>query len=392
MDGYLLKVNIMQFLSKSIKIKQLISFLVLLFINGIFAYKYFAKGIEHAFILSIIYILFLVILYVLSKKLNVQFFTSDVFYYSILFLYTVGYIILFYFIHVENLNVDRWSVISSFWEHAFKGLYPYNAQSKMGNYPGPLPIYFLLTLPFYLIGEIGYISLIGLVLFAIFIRKILSHKESIGVLWLLCLSVAIFWEIIVRSSIFVIAVLFFLFLFWLQKTDLNNKKQYWSSAIIAGLLLSTRSLIIFPLVIYWVVLFKNKEVSPWSLFCWMIIILGMLLITFLPFLIFNFHEFIIMNPFIIQSEHLLPFKISLILFPMSIIAGLMCSHKHELLYYSAGIFILIFIFYYSWTIHRYGLIFSYLKSGADISYMLFLFPFLMYFSFENKVRLSYPLV
>ena len=373
----------MIFFSNSIKFRQILSFSILVLINFIFAYKYFSRGNEHALLLSVFYIIFLVAIFILSKKVNFKWVESDMFFYSILFLYFLGHVVLFHFIHVENLNVDRWSVISSFWEQAFKGQYPYNAQSHMGNYPGPLPFYFVLVLPFNFIGEIGYFSLIGVIIFAFFLRKILSRKESIGALFILILSISVFWEIMVRSTVLVNAVLFILYLFWLLKVDLNNIKQYWTSAIIGGLLLSTRSIFAFPLIIYCVFSFKSKEVTFKSIFSWSLIVWFTFIITFSPFLLFYFNDFLYRNPFSVQTEHLLPFRISALFLILAIVSGFVCSHKKEILYYSVGIFVLILITYFAFVCHNYGFKGAYINSNADISYMLFTLPFLLFFSYKN---------
>ena len=370
--------------SNSIKFRQILSFSIIVLINFIFAYKYFSRGNEHALLLSVFYIIFLVTIFILSKKINFQWVESNKAFYSVLFLYSLFHVVLFHFIHVENLNVDRWSVISSFWEQAFKGQYPYNAQSHMGNYPGPLPFYFVLFLPFNFIGEIGYFSLLGVIIFAFFLRKNLSRRESIGALFILILSISVFWEIMVRSTIFVNAVLFILYLFWLLKVDLNNFKQYWTSAIIGGLLLSTRSIFAFPLIIYCVFSFKSKEVTFKSIFSWSLIVCCTFIITFSPFLLFYFNDFLNRNPFSVQTEHLLPFRISALFLILAVVSGFVCSHKREIIYYTVGIFVLILITYFAFVCYNYGFKGAYINSNADISYMLFTLPFLLFFSYKNE--------
>jgi hypothetical protein len=299
-------------------------------------------------------------------------------------LYSIAHIILFQYIKVETLNVDRWSVISSFWEQAFTGQYPYNAQSHMGNYPAPLPFYFILALPFDLIGEIGYLAILGIIIFAVFLRKNLSPSGSFGSLFILLLSVSVFWEVSVRSTILINAILFMLYLFWLEKVNLDIKKQFWTSAIVGGLLLSTRTIFALPLVIYVVYLFKSKEVSLQLLIGWSLLVVGILILTFLPLFILFLPEFIIRNPFNVQTDHLFPFNISIGFIVLSIIFGFSCSTKREIFYYTSGIFVLVLITYFFLFIHKYGFMNAYLKSNIDISYMLFAFPFLLFLSFSNE--------
>jgi len=371
------------------KIRQIIAFSLLILINFLFAFKYLARSTDHFFILSTCYISILIILFILSKRIDLKLFRSNIFFYSIVFLYALIHIFLFHFIKVETLNVDRWSVISSFWEQAFNGQYPYNAQSHMGNYPAPLPFYFVMALPFNLIGEIGYLSLAGILILAIFIRKNLSPQNSMGALVILFLSVSVFWEISTRSTILINSILFFAYLFWLAKVNFENTKQYWLSAIIGGLLLSTRTIFALALVIYVVYLFKSKEVRFKKLIIWSLIIVSVLLLTFVPLLVFYTPEFLIRNPFNVQTDHLFPFNISLIFIALSMIAGFICSQKRKLLYYIGSMLVLVIGSYFWLCIQKYGFSDAYFKSGIDLSYMLFVFPFLLYFSFSSNNRLTY---
>lgn len=364
-------------------IKHVLSFFLLLIINALFAFKYSARATEYSLLFCLLYVAFLVAVYLLLGKLNNRLFQSDHFYYVLLVLYLLSFIISFHFIRVENLNVDRWSVISSFWDQAFKGLYPYNARSHIGNYPGPLPFYFVLALPFYLTGEIGYLSLLGIIVFAVFLRQNLSAKDSTGALFILFVSVSISWEIITRSTILVNAILFMVYLFWLSKEDINKRKTFWKTAISGGLLLSTRTIFIIPLIIYSVFQFKNKKISFKLLSGWMIIVYTVFAITFSPFLIFCFKEFLTRNPFSVQTEHLLPLSISVAFLLIAFITGFICSGEKDVIYCTTGAFVLILVTYFFYFSRQYGFLNAYLNSKIDLSYMLFVFPFVLYYAFEG---------
>jgi hypothetical protein len=64
----------------------------------------------------------------------------------------------------QSISVDRWSVITSFWDAVHHGEFPYAARSHLDNVPGPLPGYFLIAYPFYLLGDIGYLAIAGCLL------------------------------------------------------------------------------------------------------------------------------------------------------------------------------------------------------------------------------------
>ena len=145
------------------KVRKYVTLVVLAVIHLLFAFKYFNRFAGHGLMLSVLYIVIAgVILYILSKQ-HWSWVSGNVIYWGIVIAYASLYFIIFAHLKASQLNVDRWSVISSFWDNAFSGKYPYAAQSHMGNYPGPFPVYFVLALPFYLAQEIGYLSLLGFI-------------------------------------------------------------------------------------------------------------------------------------------------------------------------------------------------------------------------------------
>jgi len=112
--------------------------------------------------------------------------------------------------------VDRWSVITSFLEALSKGNYPYLAQSHLGNFPGLIPVYFIIAWPFYRIGEPGYLSLAGLVLFVLFNEKYAQNKnDKLWLTLLLASSPFYLWEVATRSNILINAVLIVIYMLFL---------------------------------------------------------------------------------------------------------------------------------------------------------------------------------
>lgn len=356
-----------------IKRKDIISLTFILLINFLFAYKYLSRLTSYALIISIIYIL---IIFFVFK--NISFIKTNFFFVTSILIYSVTHLILFQFIDVENLNVDRWSVISSFWENVSIGEYPYLATSHMGNHPGPLPIYFLITWPFLKFGEIGLFSLAGFIIFSVFLRGKNSQHDSVTGILILITSVALLWEILTRSTIFANSVLFLISLNWFLNINFKNKNQFISSAIIAGLLLSTRTIFIIPLAIYSIYYLKNKIASFKTLFIWTILIFLTFLISFLPFLIFYFEDFIQVNPFTIQSEQLLPIYYFPLLILFAIYLGYISRNKQAVIFNTGIGFLITFIVYFCHTAFNEGIADSFFNSKADISYSLFSLPFFIY--------------
>ena len=137
------------------------------------------------------------------------------------------FFVVFYFafqkIPVETLKVDRWSVISSFWDNYFGNKYVYFAKSNMNNPPGPMPFYFILALPFYIIGELGYFSILGIVLFfGLLNYKKLNTNLQTTALLLVCSSIFYLHEVICRSNIFLNStIVLFVFFEYLLEHDSN---------------------------------------------------------------------------------------------------------------------------------------------------------------------------
>ena len=285
-------------MNKAIKVK--ISLVIICVINFLFLFKYLVRISIYALPIAIIYSLTICIVYYALLNYQSKFLNKSIIYWILVLVYTLVFIILFKHIHVEQLNVDRWSVIESFWQNALHGKYPYSARSHMGNYPGPMPVYFIIALPFYLIHETGYLSLLGVILFVSFLRQFETKKENLIVLILTILLIPLFWEITTRSTIFINAVLFLLYLHFITSKDITKLKYFYISSIIGGLLLSTRLIFAIPLIIFCIFMLKNRLISFKSIIIWTIILLITFALTFIPFLIYNFNEFLKINPFIVQ--------------------------------------------------------------------------------------------
>ena len=113
----------------------------------------------------------------------------------------------FHAIPTSHLRVDRFDMIALFWENLARGIDPYTPRlaGLSNNIPSQFPSYFLLALPFHLIGEVGWIPLLSIVAMAVLL---LRRGGNLGpVTAALLLSPALWWETVCRSTIFANAVL-----------------------------------------------------------------------------------------------------------------------------------------------------------------------------------------
>ena len=299
-------------------------------------------------------------------------------------IYILIHLILFFIIPKESIYVDRWSVITSFWDYAIQGKYPYYATSFAGNAPGPMPFYFVLALPFYFFGEIGLFSLTGLILTIYFFYKTKDKDSFFYILLLLITSPAIFWEISTRSTILINSTLMLIIFYYIKKIELLNKKSFWLTAIFGGLLLSTRTVYSLIFLIWGIYVLKNQILPFTRLFKWTSIFLLSFMFTFVPLIIFYYNDFFIMNPFIIQSSSLIPSNILPFLYLFAIILSFFCKKANDVIFLGGIILFVSILVYFVFHATSIDIKEAFLGRTIDISYFIFSIPFLLYTSNDSK--------
>lgn len=366
--------------------KQKVSLAGISIINFLFAYKYFLRYSEHTLILTLLYLIITLGIVAFLTRYDFIWKYNSWLYWGIAFLYCACFIIAYRHIDPLKLKPDRWSIITNFWQAAFNGNYPYAAKSHMGNYPGPMPMYFVLALPFVWLKEIGYFSLLGFAGLAFFFRKKFNSKDSFIALYILISSIAVFWEILVRSTILVNSVLFLFWVNWLVGYKFNEKWKFWISAITAGCLLSTRSVFFLSMTVPLIFILKSNKILFKPIVLWGTIVLVIFGLTFLPFIILYPVDFFRINPFIVQSENILPAAFGIVFIAIAILAGLICSNKKDIIFYCGIVYLMFFFIYAGYNINKYGYHYSYIDSKTDISYVLFSLPFLLYSFSQRKTK------
>lgn len=354
--------------------KEWMAFLALAFINVLFGYKYLERYTALAGLISVLALAFhwLVFYFRAHPKFDMWLF----------FLPRIGVFVLLavltsvhMYFPVQELNVDRWSVISSFWEAAFAGEYPYFAQSHMGNPPGPLPMYFVMAIPFYLLGELALLSLVGYILW--FNRKL--FKPGYWIVVLLLSSFYMYWEILTRSNIFTNAALVVLLLIGMEKEP--HKKSHLSLwwAIPAGLLLSTRSIFALAYIPFFLFYLRNGSISIGRLAFFTALSVAVLGLTLLPLILLFPEEWSQLNPFIIQSTFLMPQGYGLLFIALAVVFGFLLRQSTDI-YFSAGMVLFISMVVYGlYHIATRGFQIAYFESSVDISYFIFAVPFLLHY-------------
>lgn len=357
------------------KFQRFIAGCLFITINTLFYFKYLYRV---SFITGLaavgVYWGFLYVLFFLYKKKKLVFPLWG--WIGMMTLFTVTSGVILHFIPEDSLKVDRWEMIRLFWDSASQGVYPYGVHSPGGNYPGPMPFYFILSYPFYKIGEIGWITVVGLwITLLYFYKKIDRNRFGLLVL-LLVSSLSVYWEIFARSTIFTNTLLFALYLFNLKKLPERSGFAFYGWAVLGGILLSTRTVFVLPLIIWGMYVLIRKEISWTRIVKWGLCFIAAFVATFLPFYWMDPHTFMVLNPFITQGDVLLPFSYTVCFAGIAFIFPFFCKKYADIWFYSGLLLFLTITAYVIYALADNG-VETFLTNGADISYYLFCFPFLL---------------
>ena len=365
------------------KIIKNTSMFIYILINVLFIIKYSSRITHYYYLLSLGYAVTLPVLFYLTSYIPEKLFTKKIFF-ILAILFVAFSITSFAVIPQESLRVDRYEMIRLFWDNFFADINPYTPRSLETNIPGPFPFYFYLALPFYAIGEIGYFSLLGFIIFVLLLRKaIQDERNRILILLALILSPAYSWEIICRSTLFLNSTLVLAYIFVLTIIDIDKNKNIIISAILLGLILSTRSIVLTVMCPYLVFIGIHKtglkKISLW------VIGIGMgFTATFLPIIFFQ-GFFPSNNPFAIQNIFL-PLWLPIIVLLLMTVISIKIEHISDFIFYSM-IFTVVLVFaYFLVQVMQFNFSIALFKDGADISYIVLSLPFVL-FGIGQKIHL-----
>ncbi len=224
-----------------------LSLLFIWLISAVFCFKYSGRLVnEQQIILTALFLLALVPLYFLirflqKKSVNVSKIQLAVF--------GLGFIFMSWFmlsIDLMALKVDRWSAVVYWWNAVFKGVYPYLTRTHLGGFHSPSPVLEAIYFPGYLIGEIGWVNIVAFALFLLYLYKKLNPYQYLLALLLFFSSIAIFWEVAVRSSLILNALFVFIVIQYLLNIRPYSTTKLILAGILTGLLLSTRMAVVLP--------------------------------------------------------------------------------------------------------------------------------------------------
>ena len=277
---------------------NIIQFLIYIFINLLFVTKY---GLRYLSLSSVIFVCLVYTIFIVFSFRTIKRFNT-VLSGTILFIFFLVILVIQNRIDPYSIQVDRWSAIHNFIYNLFHGVYPYAAQTHLGGYGSPFPVWQLFHIPFYVLGNVGLSIAFATLIFNYVIYVVFGKKAACYSFLLLLLSPAFVYEVLVRSDLITNFLLVASIILLLKKYGITINSHYLGLAILCGLAMSTRLSALIPFVIYY---FHEYIQAKWSIkISFPIVVLFVFAITFLPLLLWDgemllFFEY---NPFILQSR------------------------------------------------------------------------------------------
>jgi len=373
-------------LFKGFNVKHFSPLIILyVFINSLFVFKYASRqNYFDVYILVLLYIFLLLGVIIFLFKTN---FEKHTYKYSFYFFTALFFIFTIYLnikIDGNNLNVDRWSAMEVAIKALLNNEYPYSAIDHLNGRTSNLPALILIGIPFYFLGDVGYLQSFSFLLFVFLIHHTFSnYKTRVFGLFLLISSTSFWWEVYTKSDMMSNFVLILIFLVLIQNRIYKGKNIsiIWMAIASVSLLL-TRLTAVIPLSLLLVKKFFSFTARQKLIF----ISVGLFIMFLLGALVFknysSFQNFKNFNPFELQNRQLpLILSVICILLPFAFslyIQDLKSLIKSSVLFLSIPIFLAFLL-----KINEIGAHNSIINSGFDISYFNIITPFLIFYLIIN---------
>lgn len=274
-------------------------------INILFILKYVGRTAINPYYCASIYAIVCTAVYVLLYKgIKTEKMARNLFY-GLLTCTVAGILLLLYKVDPMTVRVDRWSATTYFLDGLFEGVYPYGIHTHVcqSNFPSPFPMWQYINIPFWLMGDVGLGLVAFLLLFVFMIRWFTnSWKTTVLALILLMLAPCYWWEVLVRSDGLSNAILVFCVILWMEKQKISFLNHWVLTAIICGMVASTRLSAIIPMALYVANSYFKSNALRMSLSP--VIALAVLGFFFVPYIFWDTTTWVFFsrNPFMSQSS------------------------------------------------------------------------------------------
>jgi hypothetical protein len=274
----------------------------------------------------------------------------------------------------EGSRVGRLPALNESIERLAEGHFPWGVSTK--TRPSGFPFLFVFALPFHYVGNLGFLEVLGVLLFALSVFK---YHRIAGNRWSCLLGLlalpTFYYELIVRSELFFNMALF-IFLIVLSERYLDATRVDFSLialALVFGLCLSTRLITILIFVAYITHKFHNNILNGLLFAC---ISLLMFSLTLVPFLLWDAKTFVLDGPFSVQMSYLPP-VVAFLFFLSALLIG-WNSPTLRVLFLSLGVLLFgIVLASFLLTTATSNYLSAVIYHGFDIGYLIFSVPFLL---------------
>lgn len=354
------------------------AYIFLIFISFLFGIKYLDRtSIFNSMFLSIgFHFLVCLVIFYFGK---INYFQTKVLLYQF-YLIPIIFLVIHMFFPTPDLaalKVDRWSAIVYWWDAFFCNVYPYFSRTHVGGFHSPSPFLEFVYLPGYLLKDIGIINLLAYCIF--FCYMINKNKAQSGLMTLILFfsSIAVLWEIYVRSSLILNTILVFFFIEFLTKFKGNKLLFLLLTGCFCGFLLSTRISMVLVIIPAFIFLQKQKKYAFFDISIVGFVTLFCFILTFVPFIfIWDWASVLKSNP-ITHQQKAMPLYVTIFILITSIYLGCISITKEDLLFFCGLILFLTGVIFELYAIYNFGFDCGFLKGCGDISYINAAIPFFL---------------
>ena len=283
---------------------------LLIAINVLFVAKYSARISERvAFVATLSAVIFyyallrLLIPYYIYKRSEGQGAWSKRIAWGLCLVAFAGMLAVQYAIDPYGIQVDRWSALHFPIENLLGGIYPYSASTHLGGNASPFPVWQILHIPFYLLGNVGLSFFAAAALFLWSCWKEKGRDKALIVSLLMCSSVAVWYEVAVRSDLITNFLLLaaIINLVFSRMSQAWVERRMWWIACAVGLLACTRILVLIPITVLLLPYFIRLNLR--SQVCVSLLMLVIFALTFVPFALWDWQAFYYFqnNPWSLQT-------------------------------------------------------------------------------------------
>ena len=349
------------------------------FINGLFVLKYVSRipNINEWLILSVYFIIGF--WFFLNQKFFIRYLNYRFLFFGLVFIFFLLTVILNVYVDGNNLNIDRWSAMDVGIQALLNNQYPYSAIDHLGGRTSNLPTLLFIGIPFYLIGDVGFLQTFSFLIFSVVIYlSFSSYGEKVFCLLLAIFSPAYLYEIYCKSDLIsnFILILFFIRVFPIEKVGSKKNQHIFFAFFITAIGLTRLvSLIILSLFGFKKFIQLNFKLKASIL---MVSVITSMLFLYVCFKnVEGLQHFVKHNPFALQNTQL-PLAVSILLILSTLFWSLRTNWNFKQLLTNCIIFLSFAVFYsFARTIYYFGFSDSLFNSIFDITYFNIITPFLL---------------